>query len=67
MTLSDFHVGKTFWCAGKRWQCTDIGTRTVIAICLDRERVFDAQAIAGCFNDAGETGAATEPGSTRAA
>ena len=26
-------MGMTFYCGGRKWRCTDIGTRTVIAIC----------------------------------
>jgi hypothetical protein len=26
----------TFWCSGSLWRCTDIGTRTIIAIQIDR-------------------------------
>ncbi len=35
MKHSDFKIGGEFMCSGKRWRCTDIGTRTVIAVCLD--------------------------------
>lgn len=35
MQCSDFRIGETFWCGGKQWRCTDIGTRTVIAIRID--------------------------------
>jgi hypothetical protein len=35
MTHADFEIGKTFICGGRRWRCTDIGTRTIIAICLE--------------------------------
>ncbi|MCZ6873480.1 MAG: hypothetical protein O7G88_08105 [bacterium] len=35
MQHRDFTLGMEFLCSGKRWRCTDIGTRTVIAICLD--------------------------------
>jgi hypothetical protein len=36
MQHGDFRIGETFWCGGRRWRCTDIGTRIIIAICLDR-------------------------------
>jgi hypothetical protein len=39
MQLSEFAVGKIFWCSGRQWRCTDIGTRTVIAIRIDRVEV----------------------------
>jgi hypothetical protein len=31
----EFRIGVTFWCGGQSWHCTDIGTRTIVAICLD--------------------------------
>lgn len=39
MKHSDFVIGKSFWCGGREWRCTDIGTRTIIAICLDDHEV----------------------------
>ena len=27
--------GVDFWCGGRRWRCTDVGTRTVVGICLE--------------------------------
>jgi hypothetical protein len=33
---ADFKIGREFWCAGKRWRCTDIGTRTIVAIRVDQ-------------------------------
>jgi antitoxin ParD1/3/4 len=35
MKHTDFVIGETFWCNGRGWRCTDIGTRTIITICLD--------------------------------
>ncbi len=37
MEKDQFKVGETFWCSGKAWRCTDIGTRVVVAICLDHD------------------------------
>lgn len=63
MKHADFHVGLEFLGrAGFRWRCTDVGTRTILAIQLDRndphwyqgppyiatEVVFDEQEIRGC-------------------
>jgi hypothetical protein len=28
-----------FWCGGQRWRCTDVGTRTVVGICLEPHEV----------------------------
>lgn len=35
MKHSEFEIGKAFWCGGRRWRTTDIGTRVVVAICID--------------------------------
>jgi hypothetical protein len=35
MKYGDFEIGKDFWCAGKRWRCTDIGSRVIVAICME--------------------------------
>ena len=35
MTLADFAIGREFICGGRRWRCTDVGTRVVVAVCLD--------------------------------
>lgn len=37
--ISDFVIGETFWCSGGLWRCTDIGTRTIIAIRIDSVEV----------------------------
>lgn len=39
MKHSDFRIGAEFWCGGRQWRCTDIGTRTVVAILLDEVKV----------------------------
>lgn len=36
MKRADFSIGMTFWCGGAKWRCTDVGTRTINAIRLDR-------------------------------
>ena len=35
MRLEAFQIGLEFECGGQRWRCTDLGTRTVIAIALE--------------------------------
>lgn len=35
MQHSDFRLGQTFFCGEKRWRCTDIGTRVIVAISLE--------------------------------
>ena len=63
MKHSDFKVGREFWTASGQWRCTDIGTRTIVAIRLDKEdhswykgppyavaeSVFDEYDVQGCY------------------
>jgi hypothetical protein len=35
MEFDQFKIGEEFWMSGKHYRCTDIGTRTIIAICID--------------------------------
>jgi hypothetical protein len=37
MKHSEFEIGKTFWCGGRPWRCTDIGTRVIVAILLEHD------------------------------
>lgn len=39
MMLSEFTRGGTFWCGGRQWRCTDIGSRTITAIRIDSVEV----------------------------
>lgn len=39
MKHSEFIIGETFWCGDTQWRCTDIGTRTIVAIRIDRIEV----------------------------
>ncbi len=64
MTHSDFKIGLEFTCDGRLWRCTDVGTRTICAVCLDdhpglgswyagppyavTEYVFDEYDMPGC-------------------
>jgi hypothetical protein len=36
MQHNEFRIGETFWCSGRHWRCTDIGTRIIVAIRIDR-------------------------------
>ncbi|WP_315928878.1 hypothetical protein [Mesorhizobium sp. SP-1A] len=36
MELDEFEIGKDFECSGKTYRCTDIGSRSVVAIRVDR-------------------------------
>jgi hypothetical protein len=35
MAHADFTIGCEFTCGGKRWRCTDVGTRVIVSICLE--------------------------------
>jgi hypothetical protein len=39
MRHAGFRIGAEFRCAGRLWRCTDIGTRTIVAIRVDRVEV----------------------------
>lgn len=39
MRHGDFRIGAEFRCGGRQWRCTDIGTRTIIAIRIDQVEV----------------------------
>jgi len=39
MKHEEFRIGMEFWCGGRRWRCTDVGTRTVIAVSLEPHEV----------------------------
>lgn len=41
MQHSEFEIGKDFWCNTMRWRCTDIGRRTITAICIDSHETVD--------------------------
>lgn len=43
MTPKDFHIGLEFWCGGKRWRCTDVGSRVVVAISLEEHEVVSSE------------------------
>ena len=37
MKKEEFHLGLEFYLSGHKWRCTDVGTRTIVAIKLDQE------------------------------
>lgn len=39
MEHSEFKIGMIFWSGDRRWRCTDVGTRTIIAIAIDRVEI----------------------------
>lgn len=65
MTLTEFKIGNEFNCGEKRWRCTDVGSRAILAIEIDDredqswfigppyavvERVFDEYDQKGCMS-----------------
>ena len=68
MTRDDFQIGTEFYTAAGQRRCTDIGTRVVVAIRLDKddaswyngppfavaEWVFDEYDLGGCSLDASD-------------
>jgi hypothetical protein len=42
MGHKDFRIGLAFYCGGKRWRCTDVGTRVIVAVCLDGHKDDDS-------------------------
>jgi hypothetical protein len=43
MTHDEFQMGLEFWCGGKRWRCTDVGSRVIVAICLEPHEVVEVE------------------------
>lgn len=39
MRHDEFAIGREFWCADRRWRCTDLGTRVIVAISLEARQV----------------------------
>lgn len=39
MKKEDFHIGLEFYTGSGKWRCTDVGTRVIVAIRVDRVRV----------------------------
>jgi hypothetical protein len=39
---SDFRIGINFLCGGKRWRCTDVGSRVVVALSLEPHEVVES-------------------------
>ena len=35
MRKQDFTIGSHFLCGGRRWLCTDVGTRVIVAVRVD--------------------------------
>ena len=43
MTHDEFRIGLEFWCGSKRWRCTDIGSRVIVAICLQPHELVEVE------------------------
>jgi hypothetical protein len=39
MNHNEFSIGLEFWCDGRRWRCTDVGSRVVVAISLEPHEI----------------------------
>ncbi len=39
----EFAIGLEFWCGGKRWRCTDVGIRVIVAISLEPHEVVSVE------------------------
>ena len=47
MRHEEFRIGMEFWCGGRRWRCTDVGTRVVVGVCLEPHEVVTVTGKAG--------------------
>ncbi len=60
MRHEQFRVGLEFRCAGKRWRCTDLGARVVVARCREpgeeTEQIFHEYDLPGCTPSEDESG-----------
>jgi hypothetical protein len=52
MRHEEFRIGMEFWGGGRRWRCTDIGTRVVVGVCLEPHEVVT---VTGKFDESGTT------------
>jgi len=43
MEREEFEIDQDFWCGNKRWRCTDIGSRVIVAICLEPHETVTSQ------------------------
>jgi hypothetical protein len=47
MKYGEFVTGMAFMCGDKRWRCTDVGTRVIVAVCLDNIHIEDTSWYSG--------------------
>jgi hypothetical protein len=43
MKHDEFRIGQQFRCGGRRWRCTDVGSRVIAAICLEPHEVVTVE------------------------
>lgn len=43
MERREFTIGTEFICGGKKWRTTDVGTRVIVAICLEPHTVVSLE------------------------
>lgn len=43
MEHKDFRIGLEFWTATGAWRCTDVGTRTIVAIKLEAAKPWGSE------------------------
>ena len=43
MKHDEFRISRQFWCGGRRWRCTDVGSRVIAAICLEPHEVVTVE------------------------
>jgi hypothetical protein len=41
MERREFLIGVEFWCGGRCWRCTDVGTRTIAPISLEPREIVE--------------------------
>lgn len=47
MKLDEFKIGENFWAGEHQYRCTDIGSRVVVAICVDEVASLEYTAFDG--------------------
>ena len=47
MTIDQFRIGCRFYLGDSKWQCTDVGTRTIAAIEINENAINDPSWLTG--------------------
>jgi len=61
MRHADFRIGAEFRCGGRLWRCTDIGTRAIVAIHINRVGVGGSPPLRRTLSGADADAEALEP------